>query len=422
MAFDPVRDVTVLVGGVQAAGDSQTWEWHGTGVTPGLIPTGTWAASAQLPGGNRSFFAMGFDPVSQRIITHGGLGGAGGAETLSSTYAWDGAAWTLLSAGSAGVARSHTQMVYYPARNAMVMFGGLDAEGQAHNDLLEWNGVQWQAVAQQNPPYARQGHAFVYDPLRERLMVIGGFGNSHACTVDDVWEFDGSSWTRVGDTPAPCRGDANAVFDERNGHVALYNGSSVWAFSGGAPVITGVSWLPGPSGYVAPSWMRPYQPISIQGVASAVPVAYQWQVREDGGWHDLSDGPLVYGGIHIADVAGAQTASLRFPVVYRERIAEGANVSYRVVVANGCGQAVAGVDLSAVGFCGDIDYNNDGLFPDTLDLAAFLSDFSGGPCLYDSLPDDWQGCDSIDFNHDGLYPDALDIESYISVYSGGPCL
>jgi hypothetical protein len=103
MAFDPVRDVTVLVGGVPSTGAPQTWEWDGSGFLPGSLPQGTWATSAQLHGGNRSYFAMGFDPVSQRTIAHGGLGGTGGTQTLSSTYAWDGSTWALLAEGSPGV-------------------------------------------------------------------------------------------------------------------------------------------------------------------------------------------------------------------------------------------------------------------------------------------------------------------------------
>jgi hypothetical protein len=66
--------------------------------------------------------------------------------------------------------------------------------------------------------------------------------------------------------------------------------------------------------------------------------------------------------------------------------------------------------------CDSIDYNNDGLFPDTLDIDDFLSVFSGGPCSNDPL------CGDIDFNNDGLFPDTLDVDSLLSVFSGGPCL
>jgi hypothetical protein len=66
--------------------------------------------------------------------------------------------------------------------------------------------------------------------------------------------------------------------------------------------------------------------------------------------------------------------------------------------------------------CDSIDFNNDGLFPDTLDIDDFLSVFSGGPCSNDPL------CGDIDFNNDGLFPDTLDVDSLLSVFSGGPCL
>ncbi|MFO0830862.1 MAG: hypothetical protein U0637_03355 [Phycisphaerales bacterium] len=74
------------------------------------------------------------------------------------------------------------------------------------------------------------------------------------------------------------------------------------------------------------------------------------------------------------------------------------------------------VDLiTGVPGCDSIDYNNDGLFPDTSDIDDFLSVFSGGPCSTGT-------CADIDFNNDGLFPDTLDIDSLLSVFSGGACL
>jgi hypothetical protein len=66
--------------------------------------------------------------------------------------------------------------------------------------------------------------------------------------------------------------------------------------------------------------------------------------------------------------------------------------------------------------CDSIDFNGDGLFPDTLDIDDFLSVFSGGPCSNDPNRGD------IDFNNDGLFPDTLDVDSLLSVFSGGACL
>ncbi len=80
-------------------------------------------------------------------------------------------------------------------------------------------------------------------------------------------------------------------------------------------------------------------------------------------------------------------------------------------------RAFAGPDAGSAAppVCDDIDFNNDGLFPDTADFDDLLSVFSGGEC---SLP----ACGDIDFNNDGLFPDTADIDSYLSVFSGGPCL
>ncbi len=65
--------------------------------------------------------------------------------------------------------------------------------------------------------------------------------------------------------------------------------------------------------------------------------------------------------------------------------------------------------------CDDIDFNGDGLFPDTADIDDFLSVFSGGPCSTGT-------CSDIDFNNDGLFPDTTDIDALLSVFSGGGCL
>ncbi|HEX2836810.1 MAG TPA: hypothetical protein VHN77_01650 [Phycisphaerales bacterium] len=61
-----------------------------------------------------------------------------------------------------------------------------------------------------------------------------------------------------------------------------------------------------------------------------------------------------------------------------------------------------------------IDFNNDGVYPDTQDINDFLAVFSGGPCPT-------QSCNTIDFNGDGLFPDTSDIDAFLSVFSGGPC-
>jgi hypothetical protein len=65
--------------------------------------------------------------------------------------------------------------------------------------------------------------------------------------------------------------------------------------------------------------------------------------------------------------------------------------------------------------CDSIDFNGDGLFPDTDDISQFILVFGGGACPTGT-------CGDIDFNNDGLFPDTADIGTFIRVFGGGDCL
>lgn len=74
-----------------------------------------------------------------------------------------------------------------------------------------------------------------------------------------------------------------------------------------------------------------------------------------------------------------------------------------------------GVAAPGLPQCGDVDFNNDGLFPDDSDLIDLLTVLAGGVCSTAPAP----GCDSIDFNGDGLFPDDNDLIDYLTVLAGG---
>jgi hypothetical protein len=70
----------------------------------------------------------------------------------------------------------------------------------------------------------------------------------------------------------------------------------------------------------------------------------------------------------------------------------------------------------AGGVCDSIDFNNDGSFFDPVDIDAFLSVFSEGPCVPGGAT-----CNDIDFNNDSSLFDPCDIASFLLVFSEGPC-
>ncbi len=67
--------------------------------------------------------------------------------------------------------------------------------------------------------------------------------------------------------------------------------------------------------------------------------------------------------------------------------------------------------------CDSIDFNNDTSVFDPMDLDAFLSVYSEGPCFPETAT-----CNDIDFNNDGSLFDPRDIDAFLSVFSEGPCL
>lgn len=72
-------------------------------------------------------------------------------------------------------------------------------------------------------------------------------------------------------------------------------------------------------------------------------------------------------------------------------------------------------DECATVLCDTIDFNGDELYPDTADIADFITVFAGGDCPTTL-------CGDLDFNNDELFPDTADIDALLSVFSGGPCL
>jgi hypothetical protein len=93
-----------------------------------------------------------------------------------------------------------------------------------------------------------------------------------------------------------------------------------------------------------------------------------------------------------------------------------------VFIANARGDAALVISVGsaviaspAVNFtCGDVDFNNDGVFPTDQDVVDFLDVFAGAPCPT-------LRCDTIDFNRDGASPQDQDVIDFFNVLAGGSC-
>jgi len=130
LAFDSQRGETVLFGGWYYGPRPDVWEWNGKRWNR-FEPSGIWPPL-------RYSAAMVYDDIRNRSIVFGGRGEQGPSDLLGDMWAWDGAGWTEITAGSARPRYGHT-MVWDAQRGRMVMFGGYTAyPGNISADLWEF--------------------------------------------------------------------------------------------------------------------------------------------------------------------------------------------------------------------------------------------------------------------------------------------
>ncbi|MFN7614048.1 MAG: hypothetical protein ACK5P8_02515, partial [Phycisphaerae bacterium] len=68
--------------------------------------------------------------------------------------------------------------------------------------------------------------------------------------------------------------------------------------------------------------------------------------------------------------------------------------------------------------CDNIDFNNNGVFPEDQDTIDFFEVLAGGsPATCDPV----LGCNDIDFNNNGVFPEDEDVFAFFRILAGGNC-
>jgi hypothetical protein len=193
MAYDSARQVSVMFGGEQwytgqILGD--TWEWDGTNWTQAAL-TGV-SPSARI------LHTMAYDPVRKVSVLFGGVSWEGGSSYLyqSDTWEWDGTSWTQLFPATSPPGRDLVAMVYDSTRGVMVLFAGFSqAPGQfVFDDTWEWDGTDWTQVSPPTSPSARDSHGMAFDSRRGVAVLFGGCPHkvcdlSAPDFLSDTWEW-----------------------------------------------------------------------------------------------------------------------------------------------------------------------------------------------------------------------------------------
>lgn len=239
MAYDNARNVTLLFGGygVSNSPDS-TWAWDGA----------AWTLLASSGAPNRDSHALAFHELTASAITMGGRAVPGSTPLSNATWEWNGVAWSQVAAGPQ--ARSSYGMAYDSLRGKVVLFGGAN-QNSLFRDTWEWDGAGWQ-LRSTSGPTARGGHAMAFDQQRGFTVLCGGGGRTVGSHAPETWLWNGASWLPTG-SATPSLVAHSAGYHRLLGKVVVFGGEDA---SGAYPTSTwlwdGTTWqafaIPGPTG------------------------------------------------------------------------------------------------------------------------------------------------------------------------------
>ena len=201
--YDPVRDQMIVYGGIDEAGNGRDAVWL---LTLSGSPTWTaWLPPSLAHPPSRYHHTAVYDPERDRMLVYGGRNEPSSFDDVWSLWLGNTPQWTLLEPiGPKPPGRSYASAVYDPVRSRMVLFGGFTGDGFETNQVwsLIASGTEWRAVTPSGDlPSSRADHTAIYDPARDEMVLFGGIGGNRDVGRNDVWKL---SWDfLVNDVPMP---------------------------------------------------------------------------------------------------------------------------------------------------------------------------------------------------------------------------
>jgi len=187
--WDSQRNVLVSFGGnITGVPVTSMREWDGS----------SWNLLAPSPQpAPRGRPSLAFDEARGETVMFGGTPIAS-----PETWTWDGTTWTQKTPANQPTVRFGAAAAYDRQRQVVVLFGGFVPSGQDSNEVFEWDGTDWtQVTVAGTSPTPRGAHRMVWDASRGACVVVGGFSTPQNNTLDDVWSWDGTSWSQLASLP-----------------------------------------------------------------------------------------------------------------------------------------------------------------------------------------------------------------------------
>jgi hypothetical protein len=199
MAYDSKRGRIVIFGGFTdpalanqvALFRNDTWQWQ----------NGDWSKieTATMPS-PRYYSTMAYDSDRDRMVLFGGVAYKADnktTETLYDTWEFDGTDWTK-TAESGSVHVGKPVLAYDQARKQMVLVG-MNDEFKTSMYLYNTETHTWAppSPAPEKLPTCANDGVMAYQRHNQKIAYAGGVCTEDTPTSDELWEWDGTNWTKV---------------------------------------------------------------------------------------------------------------------------------------------------------------------------------------------------------------------------------
>ena len=204
-----------------------------------------WAqANPATSPGPRAAAGMATDAAGNLILFGGDTGGFPSPAT-NQTWRYDDTTWTQLSPTTSPTPKLGITLVYDTNRGVFVSYGSLNTSifgGASVDQTWEFNGTTWTQVTPTTTPGGLGGYGACFDSLRNKLVLYGGLpDNFFPIDSNQTWEYDGTNWALITTTgsPGPLENPA-MCFHAGLGQTILFGGIDVqiggndttWAYDG----------------------------------------------------------------------------------------------------------------------------------------------------------------------------------------------
>jgi hypothetical protein len=146
---------------------------------------------------------------------------------------------------SAPTARWFPALAFHPPSGTTLLYGG---RGGGADQLWSYDGATWTRLCDACPPGDRVAAALEYDSHNGRLLLFGGAASypfDSATFRNDVWEWNGSVWSELvtSGTRPSARAAASTAFDSTRGRLVVFGGETVAGKSDELFELDGDAWV-----------------------------------------------------------------------------------------------------------------------------------------------------------------------------------